>query len=301
MRIALLGTSGQLGSAVLNLFEENDYNIIAVPKNFLSEENFPQLEDLLKFKNFDAVINMAADTKSSSGNFSHESNWINNTFVGKIAKVCAVKNIHLIHFSSDAVFDRLFWESSEGASTEHSLCPLSKYGFAKANADTAIIKSECQFSIVRVGWLFGSGDSNFVSKIVFNLKRNKFLPVVINECGFPTSTYFVAKIVKKILDDKLLGIFHIKQDQKFSRFSFAQLILKKIEKIGYLDTQPCSFYSFPRNNEGKVIYPLKNYSYNSNLIADKKSKNLISEFLAPDCFNEDLDTAITYLLDREHL
>lgn len=81
---------------------------------------------------------------------------------GALAEFCRVQGIHLVHFSSDAVFG-----GADGVFKEESACsPSTQYGIAKRKIEETLLKSGCSLGLLRVSHVFGRyPDDNLDSRL----------------------------------------------------------------------------------------------------------------------------------------
>lgn len=216
--ILVLGSDGMLGHDVIEHFKcksrLKDSNIGAVVGISRSDGiDFKTTSDLLEFLQqslkFDFCINCIAMTdtrkaeESADGRIS--SFLLNALYTKVIAEVCAVKDIKLIHISTDWVFSEMTpvgMNKIPFISSDESV-PTSIYGFHKLQGETylmnAMTNAKCydSYMVFRVSWLYGNyKKKSFVHKIILNAVKslitgNGMLEVTSNEISIPTSTLYV--------------------------------------------------------------------------------------------------------------
>jgi dTDP-4-dehydrorhamnose reductase len=95
---------------------------------------------------------------------------------------------------------------------------------------------------VRVEWTYGSAGNNFVTKLIQRAKADKTLKVVDDQIGSPTATTEVAKVICKLLRDRLQGIFHFASAGYISRYEMAKFIFDKLSMD--VNLLPCKTADF---------------------------------------------------------
>ena len=282
--ILITGSNGQLGKALekLNSYYIN-YNLYFRDKDQLNISEFNDVEEfVVKFK-INVIINCAAFTNVELAEKNKNlANLVNNISVENIARLCSIKNIQLIHISTDYVFDGL---KKQPYKESDRVNPINFYGLSKLNAERNIMKFDLKKSvIIRTSWLYSGDKNNFVGKIIEMINNHKNIEVVSDEIGSPTNVNdlanFILFIIPKLKNSKteilnfsnsgycsryelaveinriLKGTYFIKPIQKYKssvkRPKYTVLDCKKIKEL----------YNF-RVNDWKTslknhIYSLKN-------------------------------------------
>lgn len=223
MKILLLGKSGLLGYALHKVLS-SFYEIIAPSHSECDVTNQKNLEKQILSTNPDIIINSTGFTAvDDAETHKTEAVKLNSEAVKNLAQISANKNIPLMHFSTDYVFNG---EKSEGYSESDSPSPVSVYGASKAEGEKELIKNTKKFWLIRTAWLYGPSGKNFVDTII-NLARknkNKPLKIVDDQIGNPTLTLDLAQAVLPLLKGKSYGIYHIVNSGICSWYEFAKEI-----------------------------------------------------------------------------
>jgi len=110
-KILLIGSGGQLGQD-LKLKLKHLENFYTLDRSQLDVLNFDILFKKLSSFNPEIIINCVAFTNVRNAEFNNQCFSINHLYVEKLSEFCALRNIFLIHFSTDYVFD--------GAKSDHT-------------------------------------------------------------------------------------------------------------------------------------------------------------------------------------
>ena len=286
MRILLLGSNGQIGNSLIKKLNKK-YELIKSYRHDIDLEKTFKIKEFINDMNPDLIINAAAYTNvdSAEKNSSLAYN-INSEAVKLIAQESQKKNIFLIHYSTDYVFDG-FKKSPYKESDITN--PLNIYGKSKLYGENFITNLKFNYLIFRTSWVYGDYGKNFI-KTILKLAENKdTLEVVNDQFGTPTSTNLISLATANAIDDFYNsriwepGIYHLSPNGKTSWFNIA----KKVMQIA----------SFTNKSYGRVeIKPIKTKDYkflakrpiNSLLNCTKISKKLSFNLPYWDCGLEDV-------------
>ena len=224
MRILLLGHKGMLGSDLL-LKLNLQHEVVGMDKEEIDIVSADECEKAIKETKPDILINAAAYTNVDGCETAKEECFaVNAEAVKNIAEVCRNKNIRIIHFSTDYVFD--------GTGTrpykEDDRCnPINAYGESKLAGDRYLKSLADDYLLIRTSWLYGVKGKNFVQTILEKAKTTPMLSVVDDQVGSPTYTKDLAVAVDLLINQNLKGIFHVTNRGSCSWYQFAVKILQE--------------------------------------------------------------------------
>ena len=116
---------------------------------------------------------------------------------------------------------------------------MNEYGKAKLLGETEIKKSSCKFIILRPSWIYSSNNNNFLTTIIKLANEKKYLEVIDDQIGVPTSSNFVSKTTCKFIDyyinnlnsDKFINqCYNIVPNGETSWFYIAIEIVKQLRE-----------------------------------------------------------------------
>ena len=165
----------------------------------------------------DAVINTAAMTNVDACELQREEAWLLNVqSVQSIINACSMHQSHLVHLSTDFVFDG---RSGPYVETDEPN-PLSFYAHSKYEAEKLILTSSVSASIIRTIIIYGVVDDNSRSNVVLwaknALENKKQITVINDQFRSPTLAEDLAKACITAAIKKSKGIYHIKNIHYFS-------------------------------------------------------------------------------------
>jgi dTDP-4-dehydrorhamnose reductase len=222
-KVAIIGSTGQLGSDILEVFGEK-----ALPLSH-DEIEVKDINSCRKvLKDVDAVINCAAYVKVDDSEDHPEAAFMVNAIGARnVAMVCNEKQIKNVYLSTDFVFDG---EQKEPYHEDDNPNPINTYGLSKY-AGEIFTRNYCSdYYIIRSSSLFGikgakGKGGNFVDWMIGKANNNEIIKVVEDVVMSPTYTKDAAEVIKNIADKELpYGIYHVASQGYCSWFEFAKKI-----------------------------------------------------------------------------
>jgi dTDP-4-dehydrorhamnose reductase len=224
MRILLLGHKGMLGSDLL-LKLNLQHEVVGMDIEEIDIVSADECEKAIKETKPDILINAAAYTDVDGCETAKEECFaVNAEAVKNIAEVCRNKNIRIIHFSTDYVFDG----TARKPYKEDDQCnPINVYGASKLAGERYLQSLADDYVLIRTSWLYGVKGKNFVQTILDKAKTTPRLSVVDDQIGSPTYTKDLAAAVDLLIFQNLKGIFHVTNRGNCSWYQFAVKILQE--------------------------------------------------------------------------
>jgi len=223
MIVLVTGSNGLLGQKILENLRKNDYTIIATSKgeNRVKQDNYYTYESLditqeeevnriLNLYSPDVVFNTAAMTNVDlCENERAICDKLNVDAVGLLANSCLKIDAHLIHISTDFVFD-----GKDGPYSENDIPnPLSYYGKSKYKSEKLLNTHLCKSSILRTIVLFGIAENLTKNNIVLwakdQLENSNKINIIDDEFRAPTLAEDLAEACVLVAQKKAFGVFHI--------------------------------------------------------------------------------------------
>lgn len=223
MKILLFGKTGLLGQALFPALK-TQYHVIAPAHNECDITDSNSVKGVIEKEKPDMVINATGYTKVDDAEFHKEEAFkLNSEAVANLAKILTPKNIALVHFSTDYIFDG---KKKEGYGESDSPSPLSVYGASKAAGERAILEAMKNYYLIRTAWVFGPGGKNFVDTIIDLAGKNPGRPLkmVHDQIGNPTYTLDLVQAVLGLLNGKSYGIYHLVNEGDCSWYEFTKEI-----------------------------------------------------------------------------
>jgi dTDP-4-dehydrorhamnose reductase len=278
-KVLITGSNGLLGQKLIyQLIGYPEYQVFAtsigenrtlVKKRYeyipLDITDEIEVEETFNYVQPDFVINTAAMTNVDLCEVNKKECWeLNVQAVQHISSACEKYNSHLIHVSTDFIFDG----ESGPYSEESEAKPLSYYGESKLAAEQIVKNSSCKWSIARTVLVYGVVDNMSSSNIVLWAKRalesGKELTVVDDQYRTPTLAEDLAHGCILIAKNNAEGVFNIAGDDYMCIID----LVKKVAKYYQLDKELVKPISSESLNQ-KAPRPPKTH-----LLLDKAKREL---------------------------
>ena len=276
-KVLLIGKKGQIGNFLkINLKLINNIVVKSISKKDLDLENLVSIKKKLnKFKP-NVIINAAAYTKVDDAERNKKICYkINALSINEISKWCKTNQCLLIYYSTDYIFNgrnKVPWKENNIPN------PINFYGKSKLDGENFIIKSKCDYLILRISWIYSDKGENFPKKIIKKIEKNKILNVVNDQIGTPNHASFISKVTIKILKKILKNpesnpkILNVSARGNTSYYKFA----KKIKKILEPRYKDCKFIPISTKDLNKLV---KDYSKMKRPLNSRLNINKLEKFL----------------------
>lgn len=235
-RILVTGSNGLLGQKlVYRLKRMNNVSCIATAKGenrLLDKGGYEyydgditdhiRLKEIINLSKPDVIIHGAAMTNVDACETEKEiCKKINVDAVENLANICSEKNIHLVHISTDFIFDGESGPYDEDAIPN----PLSYYGWSKWEAEKIVQKMKSPWTILRTVLVYGIVDnmsrSNIVLWVKNSLLNKQKINVVNDQWRTPTLAEDLAAGSILAAIKGAHGIFNISGDELMSIYEIA--------------------------------------------------------------------------------
>ncbi len=234
-KILVTGANGLLGQK-LTLLLSNDPEVeviattrsklnYALPKGRFEKLDITKVEqvvDVISTVRPDVVIHTAAMTQVDQCETEQAACWLNNaTAVEYVVKACEKTSAHLIHVSTDFIFDGSYGPLEESAKPN----PISYYGRSKLEGEEIVQKSKLSWAILRTVLVYGVTKdmtrSNIVLWVKKSLEEGKSINVVNDQWRTPTLAEDLAIGCMLAAKKRAMGIYHISGAEMMTPYDIA--------------------------------------------------------------------------------
>lgn len=239
IKVVITGSNGLLGQSLLKLLlqEKETYSVFGFSRgeNRSGRDDFSYLsiditnEENLKETLLDIqpnfIINTAAMTQVDDCEGDKQAcDLLNVTVVKWLSEISDEINAHLIHLSTDFIFDGIKGNYKETDTPN----PLSYYGLSKLKSEEILLNSKINYTILRTILVFGKvydmSRSNIVLWVKSMLEKGKEITIVDDQFRTPTYVEDLALACKISMDKKATGIYNISSSELLSVYEIAQQI-----------------------------------------------------------------------------
>ena len=207
MKVIVTGAAGLVGRAVVAAFTAQNISAAAFDHAVLDISDESTVVSTLASQSPDVVINCAAWTDVDGCEFDKErAHRANARGPEVLALACRQVGALLITISTDYVFDG----EKDGFYTQRDQPnPQSVYAASKLEGERRAQASWARTIVVRSGYIFGAGGTNFLSTVVERARRGEHLKAINDSFGTPTYAPHLAQRLYRLAELDLPGIFHI--------------------------------------------------------------------------------------------
>lgn len=210
--ILVTGGTGQLATSLVNLGGPRIKCVGRPAFDFDKPETLAATLDAVKPV---AVVNAAAWTAVDLAETEQAGAARANTSgPAELARLCAERDIPLIHVSTDYVFS-----GDKGAPyvETDAVSPETVYGSTKAEGEKLALAANPKTLIFRTSWVYSAHGKNFVRTMLNAGAKNPALKVVGDQKGNPTSSDDLARAILSVLaviekdgwKADFAGIYHV--------------------------------------------------------------------------------------------
>ncbi len=201
-RIVIIGAGGRLGSALVRQYSA-EHEVTGFNHAQLDLNDFDRSRATLREPDFDLLINAAGQTDvDRCEREPAEAFRLNAEAPGVLAEICAAKNAHMIHLSTDYVFD--------GAKTEpyregDKAKPISVYGESKLQGEERVLSVSPDHLVARVSWIFGPDRPSFIDWVIQQAREKDHVDAIADKFSTPTYTLDLAGMLERLWNPRVFA------------------------------------------------------------------------------------------------
>jgi len=228
MRVAVVGSNGQLGSDLVQAFADNGDLVCPLTHADIDIGSYQSVRTALENENVCAVVNTAA--------MHHVENCEQDPAAAYSVNAIGARNLalatrdlgaSLIHISTDYVFDG---KKAAPYLEEDPALPLNVYGNSKLAGEYYVRTTNAQHFVIRTSALYGThpcrakGGRNFVELMLELARTRGQVRVVNDEFISPTPTRVLAQQIVRLSTSDRFGLYHATSEGSCSWYEFAREI-----------------------------------------------------------------------------
>ncbi len=259
--LVLGGKRGLLGQALVHILRKRGHTVLEHGVQDVDIFDTQALCTFLDQIQPDCVLNTIAYTQVDQAESEPQMAFrLNKTFPHILANIARSRNIYLISYSTDFVFDG---RKQEPYSPEDEPNPICVYGRSKLAGEQELRSlAPGKTLIIRTSWLFGPWKTNFVHRVLELAAQNKCLPVVHDQIGSPTYTLDLAHYTAELINQQAIGLFHVCNSGQASWCELAAETLntagqncqvQAVNTDGYPQTAPRPHFSVLDNRKYSML------------------------------------------------
>ena len=227
MRIALLGSNGQLGQDLQRALAGHD--VASFTRRDFDVTNHSSTRGALSEAKPEVILNTTAFHRVDDCENLPETAYAANALaVLNLVRIANELEAVIVHISTDYVFDG----RTEEPYTERSEpFPLSIYGNSKLAGEYLVRSTARKYFLIRSCGLYGHAGSsgkggNFVEIMLSKAKRGEPIQVVNDQVVTPTYTRDLAGQIANLIPTCHYGLFHATNEGSCSWYEFARTVFE---------------------------------------------------------------------------
>jgi dTDP-4-dehydrorhamnose reductase len=143
---------------------------------------------------------------------------LNAVFPGELAAEAARRAIHMVHFSTDAIFD-----GTTGCYTEtDEPHPINHYAFTKLAGEQSVLAVNPDALIARVnfyGWSL-RGQRSLAEYFFYSLSKGEPVKGFVDVMFCPLQVNDLIDILLRMIDQNLSGLYHVVSSECLNKYEF---------------------------------------------------------------------------------
>jgi dTDP-4-dehydrorhamnose reductase len=207
LKVLVAGASGLVGRAVADHCLKLGDEVSAFDHQALDITGDASVKECLERERPHVVINCAAWTDVDGCELDAQRAYeVNARGPEVLAENCRRIGASLVTISTDYVFDGHksgFYDQRDDPN------PTSVYGAAKLDGERRAQAACARTVVVRTGFVFGAGGSNFLSTVIDRGRRGEKLMVIADAYGTPTYAPHLAQRLRELAELDLPGVYHV--------------------------------------------------------------------------------------------
>jgi len=228
LKILVTGAGGLVGRAVISVCAANGDEVIGLTHQALDISDEAAVRAQVDAQTPDVIINCAAWTDVDGCEFDRERALRANAAGPELlALACRRLSALLITISTDYVFDGA---KDDFYTQRDQPNPLSVYAESKLDGERRAQAAWARTMVVRSGYIFGRGGTNFLCTFVDLARAGQHLKVINDMFGTPTYAPHLAQRLRDLAALDLPGLYHVVNGG--DGVSFAQFARTAFELAG---------------------------------------------------------------------
>jgi dTDP-4-dehydrorhamnose reductase len=227
--LLITGATGTLGQAFARICQRRGLAYHLLSRSELDIADADSVSVALERYDPWAIVNAAGYVRVDDAEIDVD-RCIRENVIGpaKLALACAKRNIPLVTFSSDLVFDG---SKMEPYVESDAVAPLNIYGKSKAEAEARVLELLPEALVIRTSAFFGPWDKhNFFNSVLMDLSRSRTFWAAEDVTVSPTYIPDLVDTTLDLLIDGERGVWHL---ANAGAMTWAEIAQRVAESAGY--------------------------------------------------------------------
>ena len=219
MKVLVTGAAGQLGREMVRVV--GTAVVAGLTRADLDVSDSAAVHEAVTGLRPDVVVNCAAWTDVDGCELDPErAQTVNADAVGFLAEACDEVGAHLVHVSTDYVFNG---EASTPYGEDHPTDPVNAYGASKLAGEVA---AGAGATVVRSTWLQPADLPGMVGRVIDSLEAGASIRVVDDRRACPTFVADLVPVILRLGAERVTGVVHATNAGVTSWHGFAREVAR---------------------------------------------------------------------------
>jgi dTDP-4-dehydrorhamnose reductase len=224
LKVAVIGSTGQLGQDLLRVFGED---AVGFTHQDLDVTDGVGVASAMHSVQPDWVLNTAAFHRVDDCETNPALSFAVNALGAlNVARATATVGAGVVFYSTDYVFGGQDRERGHPYEEGDRLHPLNVYGVSKGAGEQLVMQANARHLVVRSAGLYGTATSRkgwtFPELMLNKARTEGIVRVVTDQVLSPTFTADLALKTKELIEQDAAGLFHLTNAGECSWFEFAR-------------------------------------------------------------------------------
>lgn len=207
MKILITGANGMVAHSTIRHCRDIGDDVIELTRQELDISNRDAVFEAMTIYRPEAILNCAAYTDVDGAESNPEASRSANTLGPRyLAEAAKDGDARFVTISTDYVFDGAnygFYVETDAAN------PRGVYAQTKYEGELAAADANEDSVIVRSGWIYGHGGTNFLSVMHRLLAKGTKIKAISDAYGTPTFAHDLARRLRELAELNATGLFHV--------------------------------------------------------------------------------------------
>jgi len=217
MKVLITGANGMVARATTAHCQSIGDEVLSVTRQKLDISSREAVFDLFEREKPEAVLNCAAYTDVDGAETNQEiCDAANSNGVENLAMASKRIDAAFVTISTDYVFDGAKDDFYTQRDTPN---PQGVYAKSKLAGEQKARNAYARSIIVRSGWIYGPGGTNFLSVMHKLLAEGKQIKAISDSYGTPTSSVDLARRLRELAELDLPAVYHVTNSGKGTSYA----------------------------------------------------------------------------------